>query len=455
MAAGEFAAAEREFTAALHGDLAPEAASDAWYYLGIIRIGSTKAVYAFEQAAAVGNNLPRGLFWQGRALASVGRVASAQQMWARVARDFADSAWVPLALLSLAGMADVRGDLAGAKRWLRELTRQYPQTGAADEARWRLGWVAYRAGRYAEAEREFLDSATRFPSTWRAAACLYWAAKARIQMGRNARELLEEVARRFPLTYYGQRARYVAHLGAPEVPPAPNAIRPREDRVLSAVEEMAALGFHEDAADLADGLARAASDDSLAQTAAWLRARAEAYRQSVLGVAPALRSVLIGGAKSDSELWTLAYPRAYWPAVRASAEAAGIDPYLVLAVMREESTFDPRVVSPAGAVGLLQLMPTTASAVTRTVMRPADLMDPQTNIATGTHFLAGQIRNFRGDIMLALAAYNAGPFAARRIARRPRNDPDVFLESITIAETRVYVQDVLQTYGIYRWLYRH
>jgi soluble lytic murein transglycosylase len=273
-------------------------------------------------------------------------------------------------------------------------------------------------------------------------------------MGRNARELLEEVARRFPLTYYGQRARDVAHLPAPEVPSAPTAIRPREDRALSAVEELAALGFYEDAAELADGLVGTASDQARAQTAAWLRGRTGAHRQAVLTVAPVLRSVLIGGARGDSELWTLAYPRAYWPAVRAAAEAAGIDPYLVLAVMREESTFDPRVVSPAGAVGLLQLMPTTASVVAHAVMRPADLMDPQTNITTGTHFLAGQIRNFRGDIVLALAAYNAGPFAARRIARRPRNDPDVFLESITIAETRVYVQHVLQTYGIYRWLYR-
>jgi len=87
-------------------------------------------------------------------------------------------------------------------------------------------------------------------------------------------------------------------------------------------------------------------------------------------------------------------------------------------------------------------------------MRSVDLMDPRTNILTGTRFLGGQLRSFRGDVVLALAAYNAGPFAARRIARRPRNDPDVFLESIGIAETRSYVQHVLQTYGIYRWLYR-
>jgi soluble lytic murein transglycosylase-like protein len=274
-----------------------------------------------------------------------------------------------------------------------------------------------------------------------------------MRLGKNSQDLFEEAALRFPLTYYGQRAREVAHLSAPKVPSAPTAIRPREDRVLSALEELAALGFYEDAADLAEGLARTSPDDALAQTAAWLHARAGEHRRSVVAIAPALRSVMIGGARGDLELWSLAYPLAYWPAVRDAAEAAGIDPYLVLAVMREESTFDPRAVSPAGAVGLLQLMPTTASVVARAAMRPVDLMDPQTNILTGTQFLGGQLRSFRGDVVLALAAYNAGPFAARRIARRPRNDPDVFLESIAIAETRFYVQQVLQTYGIYRWLY--
>ncbi len=454
MASGDFAPAEREFTAALHEQLDPDDASDAWYYLGRIRLGSTRAVYAFEQATTLGNDVPRGLFWQGRALASVGRTVAAQQKWARVTREFTGSAWAPLSVLSLAGMADVEGDLPAATRWLRELAQRYPQTGAADEARWRVGWFAYRARRYADAEREFLEAANSFPSSWRAPACLYWAAKARMRLGKNSQELLEAVARRFPLTYYGQRAREVGHLPAPDIPPAPTAIRPREDRVLSPLEELAGLGFYEDAADLAEGLANTSPDDAMAQTAAWLHARTGEHRRSVVTIAPALRSVLIGGARGDRELWSLAYPLAFWPVVRDAAEAVGIDPYLVLAVMREESSFDPRAVSPAGAVGLLQLMPTTASVVARSAMRSVDLMDPQTNILTGTQFLGGQLRSFRGDVVLALAAYNAGPFAARRIARRPRTDPDVFLESIGIAETRFYVQRVLQTYGIYRWLYQ-
>jgi len=87
-------------------------------------------------------------------------------------------------------------------------------------------------------------------------------------------------------------------------------------------------------------------------------------------------------------------------------------------------------------------------------MLPPQLMDPETNIAIGTRYLAGLMRQFNGDTILALAAYNAGPVAARRIARLPRADFDVFLESIPITETRAYVQRVLQSYRIYRWLYQ-
>ncbi len=454
LAAGEFALAEREFTAALHDSLAPEVASDTWYRLGLLRLGSTGAIYAFEQAGMLGSDLPGALYGQGRALAAVGRTAAAEKIWARIAGDFEESVWAPWAMLSLAGMADVHGDLVGARRWLRHLAQRYPQSGTADEARWRLGWLAYRQGRYAEAEREFRDSATRFPSTWRAAACLYWAAKAQMRLGKDARALLGTVAQLFPHTYYGQRAREVAHLPAPDVPSTPAAVRPQDDRALSTMEELAALGFDDDATELADALPQPATAGTLYQTAAWLQARTGAYQRALRTVAPTLRSVFLEGARADYELWTLAYPLAYWTSVRRAAEAQGIDPYLVLAVMREESRFDPRVVSPSGAVGLLQLMLTTASMVARAAMRPADLMNPEVNITTGTQFLGGQLRAFHGDVVLALAAYNGGPFAARRLARRPRNDPDVFMESIAIAETRVYVQRVLQSYGIYRWLYR-
>jgi len=226
-----------------------------------------------------------------------------------------------------------------------------------------------------------------------------------------------------------------------------------DDRSAPTLEELAALGFDDDAVDLVEMDLDTTTDTPILQTAAWLWGRMDIYHRSVAAAERAIRPTLREGTLADRELWTLAYPLAYWEDLRLAAEAQRVDPYLVLAVVREESRYNPRVVSLAGAVGLTQLLPTTASAVVGEEVRPSQLMDPQTNITIGTRYLAGLLRQFKGDTVLALAAYNAGPVAARRIARLPRADFDAFLESIPISETRAYVQRVLQSYRVYRWLY--
>jgi len=455
MAAGEFDDAEREFAAALHEPMPPALEADAWYRLGILRLRTGRASYAFQQAAAIpGDHQPRALFWLGRALTGEDREKRAEDNWRRLVRKFPASPWAPRAMLSLAALAELRNDFPGAQLWLSRVMRQYPLSASADDARWRLGWLAYRQRRYADAEHRFLDAATRFPTSPRTAAQLYWAAKARMRRGMDAHALLGTLARRFPYAYYGQRAREIISAPTPMWPPGPTAVRLSDDHVATAVEELAALGFDADAADLAGALAARSSDPQMSRMAAWLRARMGEYARSVASAEPIVRQALYGGGVADREAWMLAYPLAYWPDVQRGAQAAGVDPYLILAVMREESRFDPDVVSLAGAVGLLQLLPSTASGVAGSTLGPQDLKDPGVNIHTGTRFLAGLLRRFNGDVVLALAAYNAGPAAARRFARLPRADPDVFIESLPFSETRAYVQRVLQSYGIYRLLYR-
>jgi soluble lytic murein transglycosylase len=195
-------------------------------------------------------------------------------------------------------------------------------------------------------------------------------------------------------------------------------------------------------------------DRGLLRAAAAIRLEVGPVHEALRFSEPAIAPALFGGAPADRELWMLAYPRAFWNTVESTAEAAGVDPYLVLAVMREESRFDPQVASIAGAIGLLQLLPGTASGIAGTTMSATQLTQPEVNIRLGTAYLAGLLRRFRGDIPLALAGYNAGPGAAQRFSRISRADMDLFFERIPYAETRAYVQRVLQTYGIYRWLYR-
>ncbi len=156
--------------------------------------------------------------------------------------------------------------------------------------------------------------------------------------------------------------------------------------------------------------------------------------------------------------WRIAYPPAFRDDVRRWAPRAGVPIDLVQALMREESALDPRAISPAGAVGLTQLMPATAQLVARQDgmgrLKKGSLSDASVNIRLGSRYLAELVRRFDGRVPLAVAAYNAGPGAVNRwLDQRPGLELDEFVEEIPIEETRGYVKRVLRSYATYRLLY--
>jgi hypothetical protein len=118
------------------------------------------------------------------------------------------------------------------------------------------------------------------------------------------------------------------------------------------------------------------------------------------------------------------------PLIELEASRNGIDPLLIEAVVRNESGFDPYAVSNTGAQGLMQLMPDTAA-----LCGVADPFDPAQNIAGGSLYLSWQLRNFGGDVALAVAAYNAGPAAVQRWGGVP-----------PYPETVEYVKRVVEDY---------
>ncbi|MCE7958604.1 MAG: lytic transglycosylase domain-containing protein, partial [Acidobacteria bacterium ACB2] len=147
------------------------------------------------------------------------------------------------------------------------------------------------------------------------------------------------------------------------------------------------------------------------------------------------------------------YPVAHLPLFSREAASHGISTPLLLALVRQESVFSPVARSRAGAVGLMQVMPSTGRLVARRKGQKGrpDLADPEKNVELGTAFFAGLLSRYDGDVVSALAAYNAGPGRVDRWRRaRPGTPEDEFLESIPIAETRDYVRRVL----FYREAYR-
>ncbi|MDR7548598.1 MAG: transglycosylase SLT domain-containing protein, partial [Armatimonadota bacterium] len=451
---GEWAQAEDEFRAVTAAAPAGSVAGEAWYRLGEILLASDPraAHEAFRRAAALGWNQAGAWFWAASAARRLGMAALAREASAALQRVAPTGLWAGRLWLSAGLRAEGAGRAAEAAACYRRVIAAHAEEREAAEARWRLGWIALRSGRLADAEARFREAAQA--AKWRgdAARAWYWAAKTLEASGteaaaREAQKVLRRVAEQYPLTFYGQRARSRLGLPAPAVPPAVHRQPPRH--VPAPVhEELARLGLDVEAADAAEASLDRTNDPRLARFLAEVYSRLGDLTRSVRYAEDALdRGV------RDERTWRLAYPKAFWADVSAAAQAAGIDPLLLLALVREESRYDPRVISPAHAVGLAQLLPSTARGLTPD--QPVGLQrlkDPATNLALGARYLRQQLDRFHGDLRLALAAYNAGPGAARRwIGLDP--DPDYFVERIGLAETRAYVQRVLGSYGIYRILW--
>lgn len=149
-------------------------------------------------------------------------------------------------------------------------------------------------------------------------------------------------------------------------------------------------------------------------------------------------------------------PRAYADEVQAAAAEYDLDPNLLFAVMRVESIYNRRIISYAGAVGLMQIMPRTGKLIAERVgyahFDVSDLLDPRTNVRFAAWYLSSLLKRFEGRLPLAIASYNGGPHNVRLWMRAHNaNMPlDAFLERIPFSQTHRYVRRVLTHYAAYR-----
>ncbi len=159
----------------------------------------------------------------------------------------------------------------------------------------------------------------------------------------------------------------------------------------------------------------------------------------------AIRTVAKTEHRSD---YSLRFPMPYKQQVLEHAQARELDPSLIYGVMRRESLFDPLARSSVGALGLMQLMPSTARNVARSLgmkrPRQADILSVDNNIRLGTTYLRTVMNHFDNNVALAAAAYNAGPNNVRKwLPRDNVMSADLWVETVPFTETRNYVQAVL------------
>tara|TARA_B100000378_G_scaffold198523_1_gene162047 strand:+ start:12 stop:998 length:987 start_codon:yes stop_codon:yes gene_type:complete len=324
----------------------------------------------------------------------------------------------------------------------------------------RLGQIRLQQNDEEAAAEVFGSYLEEFPNGRRWAEATYWAARSLQALGRDedALEYLMEIQDRDDLSYYGVLAfELLEEPFLPEVPAGPVSM-PRIwlQGELRTLDLLVAAGLDTGVDAHIDGLVER-TDGSVLETLDLADALIE-RGFSIQGIRLG-QDLLRRGTPRTKRLLRVVYPFPYRELVTREARERNIDPILLAALIRQESAFTPAIHSPAGAIGLMQVMPATGREVARSQglrgFTPASLETAEINLHLGTRFwLDMEQRYADGKLPLVLSAYNAGPTRARRWREFPEfEDLLRFTERIPFDETRGYVKNITRNVGLYQFLY--
>jgi soluble lytic murein transglycosylase len=388
---------------------------------------------------------------------------------------FPQSNWLAEALYSSGNMYLLRHEYASAVEYYSYLAAHFHDSKHASAAHWRAGWLSYRQGLYADAERIFDEQIRLFPNANETASALYWRGRLyETQDGKPERAAANyrTLIRAYPHFFYTLMARQrLATLGNAETAPQ-SAVQQELDKIPTPTVPELTENFPEDSPQLAKArlLANAGLNDYISQeiaadpdSSSW-SALAEAQIYASYGetfrALRALKRALPTASSAPINAvplayWRILFPEPYWAVIQEESAKNDLDPYLVASLIRQESEFNPSAVSRADAYGLMQLLPAVGRQMAREEglegFKTFQLLDPATNIRLGTRYLHKTLEKFGGVTEYALAAYNAG---GERVtdwqAEGPYKGIDEFVESIPFTETREYVQAIVRNVDTYK-----
>lgn len=322
----------------------------------------------------------------------------------------------------------------------QEVLKGYPDE--AEDALWGIGWTHYLSGNYQKSEEVF----SQLHANYDDAKYLYWQARSMEAQNRDASPLYSMLTAAGNNTFYAVLS--YARTGRMIPRPASQNLSdgvPGKTISNERVEALISLDMREEAvAELAVSSRNTSSLPELIFNAAKFQELGE-FKRSIS---------LTAKLPYSEKLHRFWYPLAFWDMVEQASKRYNIDPMIILSVMREESRFEQAVKSPAGAYGLMQLMPQTAYRLDRSlnlgIRRPSQLTDPKNNIQLGSFYLKSLLNEFH-SLAHMLAAYNAGELAVRSWQQRfDYRSIDEFIEDIPYNETRNYVKKVLTSYFQYK-----
>ncbi|MGB3493576.1 MAG: transglycosylase SLT domain-containing protein [Elainellaceae cyanobacterium] len=383
------------------------------------------------------------------------------------------------ALLERAKRLDQLQSAESATQARESLRTQYSDSDAAAELRWQQAEAAQESGDLELAWKWASELVTQNPDSDWAPEAAFWVGKWASQLGQreDAKTAFEHVLKQYPQSYYAWRS--AVYLGwdvgdftsiRTKIPaltePDLRATLPSGSETLN---ELYRLGQDEDAW----GMWQVEFDSRMEPSVA------EQFTDGVMlmGIGDNLEGIFMldsldwrpkieANAEADSTLdfdtvkntrvyWQALYPFPYQDTITAWAQERSLNPVLVTALIRQESRFEPRIKSVAGATGLMQVMPATADWIAQqTGSSDYTMSDPEDNVEFGTWYLDYTHREYDSNSLFAVASYNAGPGnVANWIQRFGFSDPDVFVEQIPFPETKGYVESVFENYWNYLRLY--
>ncbi len=490
---GPAAEALERYLAAHPGEQVPQTRYD----LGQAYESLGRYTEAFQQYDVLIERFPEDALtpgaWMAKARAERANGGDPSGVYHEFARRYPQHPRAPEALWLAAAASERAESWSQAATFYNLLRTGYPADSRAPEALFREGLMAYAQQDMNKALTLWSDALQGQFSAEERTRRLLWAGLAAKGKGdaQTAQTYWRDAVASAPWSYYGLRARDL-DAGAPmrlaENPPTdvPDS-RPSQadweaiagwvntlpkpegglgaavvqDPLLHCGTALLRLGWEEDAVNTYRALRDKVWDNDPAGLLALMHSFSD-LGVNVLTISTAERLIALGsgaGAAAPSALQRIAYPTIFGSLISAESQQRGLDPLLFLALVRQESRFNPHAVSYAGASGLTQVMPETgkwiASQLGDSDYRPELIFRPVVGVRYGVYYLAAALDQNDRDWVAALVAYNAGPGNLKRWTHgQPINDYDLFYETVPVAQTQDYIRIIYREYRVYEALYR-
>lgn len=383
----------------------------------------------------------------------------------RLVANFPASERAPGAMLRIGRIFEEQHQLDSARAQYRRLAARYPGSDSAEDARFRIPWTLYLARNYRSAAAGFKLAGARAKDATNLDMCEYWRARALENAGdsTDARAIFAKLADSTDSNYYPELASRRVAGARPDLPaasaPDPEygaapAVTGVAEYHMARLQTLRAMGLKE----LEPGELKALEEHA-GGTVEMRRfvlagfASADAWYDAIVAATHMEKN----GQMSHAVAERVRYPRAYWDLFASASTRLALDPYLVLALARQESLFNPNATSSSNARGLMQLIPSTAKKMASEHGMDSEairLYDPSVNVELGTAYLKNLLEMFGGNAFRAVAAYNAGEHAVSKWVAEFSDADDEWVENIEYKETREYVKKVIGGRREYLLLYQ-